>query len=496
MTRRLLPARVRSRLVGPLRLAGRRLVAPSRLVGPRFEVVARLRPFEVVAPEFVAVSAEAARADGLVRSAYSPPAPFTAVEVAVAQGDGATVLAGLAADDGDHLLAFLDTTSGRVGIELRAGGSATVLAGARVRGRVRRLALVLCENQPTVLVDRGRGWTPVVTDRHRVALRVDFRVPATLRRFRASWGGRGGTPDLGPVRAGPFGMAGLRDLHLVQHADGSPYVRDGRMFLTATCAGLGFFKQAHWGVFAFDPRTLATDPARLRLEQTAQLYSRRDGLVLGDHAGQLVRDGDRWLVAVSSWGDFAPHRRVGIRHLTTSEDLLAGVHVLDTEPAPMPTPHGSYDPALTRIDGRWHVAFVASVGHQPSDFHPALAVGPVGADDWTEGLQLVGAASDLHQCEGPVLARPGGAGAPWRFLASDGDARCYPVFDLSLRRIGDLDAPYGTNLPHPQVIDLPGGGQAIVTFDGTQVRERTLGYGSHGDVVVLRSTARPAGTPA
>ncbi len=473
----------------------------SRTVGPRFEVVGRSRPFELVSPGFVGAQAEAASADALVRSDWSPPAPFAAVEVAVERGGG-TVLAGLAAEDGDHLLGFYDAASGQVGIEQRVGGMATVLAARRVRRRVRRLAFVLCENQPTVLVDTGRGWRPLVTDRHRVALRQDFRRPATLARFTAAWGSRGGTSDLGPVRAGVFGMAGLRDLHLVQHADGSPYTRDGRMFLTATCAGMGFFQQAHWAVFAFDPAELAArlgtsyEPSAiatashdvLRLEQTAHLFSRRDGLLLGDHAGQLVRDGDRWLVAVSSWGDFAPHRGVYVRHTTTTDDLLRGVHVLDTEPAPMPTARGSYDPGMTLIDGRWHVSYVESVSHQPSRFHPALAIGPEGADHWTEGLQRVGEASDLTFCEGPILARPDGPEGEWRFLASDGRARRYRVFDLAMSRLGDLDAPYGTNLPHPQVFDLPDGQRVLVTFDGTQYGKRVLGYGTHGDVILMRAT--------
>jgi hypothetical protein len=299
---------------------------------------------------------------------------------------------------------------------------------------------------------------------------------------------------------GLFGMAGLRDLHLVQNADGSPYTRDGRMFLTATCAGLGFFTQAHWGVFAFDSEALAShlrtaresDPAKtpdvLRLEQTAHLYARRDGLLLGDHAGQLVRDGDRWLVAVSSWGDFAPHRGPFVRHTTTTDDLLSGVHVLDTELTPMPTDRGSYDPGMTLIDGRWHVSYVESVSHRPSQFHPALAVGPEGADDWTEGLERVGEAPDLPFCEGPIIARPDGPEGDWRVLASDGRARKYRVFDLAMRRRGDLDAPYGTNLPHPQIIDLPDGQRVMVTFDGTPYGKRVLGYGTHGDVLVLRAT--------
>lgn len=461
----------------------------ARVGGSRFEVVGRVRPFEVVSPGFVAVRREPGPSDGLTRSGYSPPAPYTAVEVTLGSGRG-TALAGLAADDGDHLLGFYDPRRRRVGIELRDRGTSTVLGSRRLLGRVRRIAFVLCENKPTVLVDRGRGWRPVVTGRggNRVRPRTDLRIPANLARFTAAWGSRGGTSEVRLVRAGLFGMAGLRDLHLVQHADGAPYLRDGRMFLTATCAGLGFFRQAHWGVFAFDPTELAGQPGQpgqLRLEQVAHLFSRRDGKLFGDHAGQLVRDGDRWLVAVSSWGNFSPRRGVYVRHATTTDDLLTGVHILDTELAPMPTARGSYDPGITLIGGRWHVSYVESVSHKPSQFHPALAVGPEGAEHWTQGLQRVGEADDLAFCEGPILARPDGPDGEWRVLASDGRARCYPVFDLAMRRVGSLDAFYGTNLPHPQVVDLPDGGQALITFDGTPYAKRRLGYGTHGDVVVM-----------
>lgn len=551
-------------------------------LGPRFELVGRFRPFQVLAPGFVALTGTAGRCSGLVRGDYSPPAPFAAVEVEVLPRNDAAVVAGLAAANGDHLLAVHHAASRQVALQVRTGGHTTALTARRVRGRVRRLAFVLCENRPTALVDTGGGWRAVVTERHRVAPRLDFRVPETLGRFAAAWGSLGGTADLGRVRAGLFGMAGLRDLHLVQHADGTPYVEDGRMYLTATCAGLGFFTQAHWGVFAFDPEVLAgggavegagggavdragggavaegADVGERRgrreltdwLEQTAQLYFHRDGMLLGDHAGQIVRDGDTWHLAVSSWGDFNPRVRPGptppsktppsktppgsarpggaapggslssrmrpggvhVRHLSTGRDLLHGVHVLGTEPTPMPTQRGSYDPALTRIDGRWHVAYVESVSHRPSRFHPALAAGPEapagpetpagpeapgpeapgpetpgapGAPShWTEGLRRVGEADELDFCEGPILAR---VERKWRVLASDGKARRYPVFDLGMRRLGDLDAPYGTNLPHPNVVDLSDGGRLLITFDGTQHRPRLLGYGTHGDVLVMRA---------
>jgi len=268
-------------------------------------------------------------------------------------------------------------------------------------------------------------------------------------------------------------MTGLRDPHLVQHTDGRPYVRDGSVYLTWTCAGLGFFQQAHLGVFTLD----LADPTRM--QQVAQLYSRRDGLLLGDHAGQLVRDGDHWLAFTSSWGDF-DFEGVHVRHVATSDDLLSGVHLLETERTDLPTDVSSWDPGLVHVDDRWYLSFVESPSQDPFDFHPALA--STEADDPLKGLRLVGAADDLHQCEGPIMASVGGR---WWFLASDGDARHYPVFDLDMRRVGRLDAPYPTNIPHPQLLRLDDGRWLMVSFDGTQYAERTMGYGGHGDVVIM-----------
>jgi hypothetical protein len=494
-------------------LRGRRRPAPEHRVGPRFEVVARTRCREVLSPGFVALEERPGWSEGRARGDWSPAAPYATVEVTLGESGG-TVFAGFASDEGPHLLGLHDPRTGRVAIEIRAGGGTNVVAEGRVRRRVRRMAFTVCETKPTVLVDTGSGWRPVLHGGHAIRPRTDLRRPEVLAHYAPVWGSRGGPSDLRLVRAGLFGMAGLRDLHLVQHADGTPYVRDGRMFLTATCAGLGFFRQAHWGVFAFDPAsvpavaaTTATSSAPravaaavrgllrgggdggFRLEQTAHLFSRRDGRILGDHAGQVVRDRDRWLVAVSTWGDFSPERGVFVRHTTSTEDLLTGVHVLDTEPAPMPTDRGCYDPGMTLVDGRWHVSYVESVGHRPSRFHPALAVGPAGAAEWTEKLERVGQAEHLTFCEGPILARPEGSDGPWRVLASDGHrtARTYRVFDLAMHEVGELDAPYGTNLPHPQVFDLPDGGQAMITFDGTRYAKRRLTYGTHGDVLVMRA---------
>ena len=61
------------------------------------------------------------------------------------------------------------------------------------------------------------------------------------------------------------------------------------------------------------------------------------------------------------------------------------------------------------------------------------------------------------------------------------------VLDLEGRRVGRLDAPYPTNIPHPQLLPDPGGGWWMLTFDGRQFAEDVMGYGGHGDLVIMHS---------
>jgi hypothetical protein len=436
----------------------------------------RYRPFHVVSPEFVADHRSAVgSADAVTRSDATLHAPFAAVELDVERADGVLV-AGLSTADGDRVVATYAASRRSVSIEIRAGGRTSVVRRATVDLPERfTLGFAVCENQVTVLAKTDE-WRPLLTERDKVSALVDLRDPVTLAEYSYTWGVRSGSAVLGDVRAGVFGMTGLRDPHLVQHADGRPYVRDGKVYLTWTCAGLGFFQQAHWGVFTLD----LADPTRL--EQVAQLFTRRDGRLLGDHAGQLVRDGDRWHVATSSWGDF-DFNGVHVRHLTTTEDLTSGVHLLETEPTELPTDVSSWDPGFTRIDGQWYLGFVESPSQNPFDFHPALS--STTSDDPWKGLDKVGAADDLHQCEGPILAH---VGDRWWFLASDGDGRNYPVFDLTMSRKGRLDAPYPTNIPHPQLLRRDDGTWLMISFDGTQYAEKTMGYGGHGDVVIMASS--------
>ncbi|MCS7479448.1 hypothetical protein ACFFQW_39855 [Umezawaea endophytica] len=466
------------------------LTAPAAAAQPvrtpfdlHFEVTHKFRPFDLVAPRFTQYDSAIGTLDTLVTTGVRPKAPFGSVLVEVLGVDGpGAVVAGLAGG-GTSVLGTVDPSAGRATIEVTTNGTTTVVKTAEVRvAGAFRLALVVNENAVTVLVDTtgtGTAWQPVLTERDRVRALLDLRVPAVLGKLDYAYGGRGsGSVRLGRVRAGYFGQAGVRDPHVVQHADGRPFIRDGKLYLTMTNAGLGFFQQAHWAVWTLD----LADPTRL--EQVAVLFFARDGVVVGDHAGQIVYDDRtrRFILLMSSWGDFA-FRGVHVRHVTTTADVLSGVHVLPTERLPLPTSVSSWDPSLTRVDGRWRLAFVESEAQQPAFvFHPALAVGPPGAD-YADSLGLVGADTTVDQTEGPIIQR---VGSRWYVFASDGDAREYPVYDLAMRKLGTLDAPYGTNIPHPVLLPV-GRDWWLITFDGTQYAEPVLGYGGHGDLVVMRS---------
>ncbi|OXM61419.1 hypothetical protein [Amycolatopsis vastitatis] len=441
----------------------------------KFTVEEQFRPFALIAPRFVQVDTRA-RPGALVETGARPKAPYGTVTVEVA-APGARVAAGLAGN-GVSVLGTYDDTAGQAGIEVTtpAGTAVVKTTAAKLRAPF-GFAVVVNENAVTVLADTGAGWRPLLTERDQVRARIDLRDPAVLGKLSYAYGSRG-PARLGRVRAGYFGQAGVRDPHVVQHADGRPYIRHGKLYLTMTNAGLGFFQQAHWAVWTLD----LADPTKL--EQVATLFFARDGVVLGDHAGQIVRDDehDRFILLMSSWGDFA-FAGVHVRHTVTRADVLSGVHVLPTEQLPLPTSVSSWDPALTKIDGRWHIAFVESPAQQPSFvFHPALAAAAPGAG-YDQGLTLLGADTSVTQTEGTILQRVGGR---WYLFASDGNAREYPVYDLRLRKLGTLNAPYGTNIPHPMLVRV-GDGWWLTTFDGTQYAEDVLGYGGHGDFILMRA---------
>jgi len=422
---------------------------------PSFEPAARLRPV------------------ALVRAGTSlPPAPYAAVE-----RDLADSAATVSLSSGDTTL-MAGWDGERVSITITVGSATSHHISRRHATTQDPSALALSLTGPHVsayVLEAGAWVARAIVDLAATHPILDVHDESWLADLVSDGD-----------RAGTFGGLGLRDLRLVTNADGSPYAVGERLFLTATSAGPGGFRTSHTSVWSLDP-------VGLGFEHRADLFFRRPEIfehhgVYGDHATHLLRDGARWLVATSTWGDFDRHKnpRVTTILATTSADVLSGCHVLDTEPLVLPggpTSVGTWDPHLVRTDSGWLATFVSA--SRFFRFHPVIAEGSELTD-----LTHRAAATDRIACEGPTLAHLDGA---WRVLASDGRDEqrgrraSYPVFDLDLHELGTLDADYPTNLPWPTLVPT-GGEWLLIGFDGTRYGGPLLGYGTHGDLVVQRST--------
>lgn len=430
-----------------------------------------------------------------------------------------------------------------------------------------RFAFVANENRVIALVgspsDLG-NWRPIIErdvffeTRNAVPgpldLRDESRLEPTPTALRNGFGARsteGSNILIDRVRAGYFGEAGIRDPHVVQYADGAPYIKNNKLYFTFTNAGLGFFEKAHWGVWTLDLSDYS------RIEQVGNIFWRNadDPIVpptkvLGHHAGQIIRDeeGGQWIILVSSWGDFGPQGgdRGNFGTVTypdgmdpdgptapyeppvdilydeqpLSLNILRGVHVLEGKKhpvnnTPFPT-EGKWDPGLTRIDGVWYLPYVIALDLF-SDFQPALAKSRPGGTH-LEAIEFVGADWEKRATEGSIIQKLGGE---WRMFASCGDDEPaqfqgrYPIYFLDaanpdadeddreaaeagtgqrLQFDGYLDAPHPTNIPHPMIVPIPirSGGRArtkyiMITFNGDQYYIERLGYGTHGDFYVMQA---------
>jgi hypothetical protein len=543
-------------------LGAERLVSNLRPTDLTFSIKKQYRPFDLLAKNFVqlrdgfdadtrgnyavlapglesnrgnaSIMRGALRVNGdayfaLFRSATSQDAPFATVIVDVERfsdttGAQNTVFAGLVKDQSNYVTAFYNHSTRKVGIDVCMNGVVkTVGTVDATLAAPLRFAFVANENEVTALVSDTASaignFRPLIKRdvRFETGGALDLRDATVLATYKNGFGARAtsGAIVLGSVEAGYFGEAGVRDPHVVQYADGTPYIKDNKLYFTLTNAGLGFFEKAHWAVWRMDLSDYTN------IEQVSNIFWHNAGdttKVLGHHAGQIVRDEakSRWIVVVSSWGDFGPqggdralqpgvvtppdqisNPPVDILYdeVSSSTDLLTGVHILTGKRHPVnDVPYkteGKWDPGLTRIGDRWYLSYVIALDLF-SDFQPALARSASGADH--TALEFVGADWSKRATEGPIIQKLGGK---WRVLASCGDDEPpelhnkYPMYTLEMVFDGYLNAPHPTNIPHPVVVPIPlstGNTKYImITFNGTQYYEPLLGYGTHGDFYVMEA---------
>lgn len=417
-----------------------------------------VHPFDLLPEALVQVSADSVPEGDLVTTRVGPAAAHVSVRAARLGTHGRLGIVG----PGDAAL-LCGAEDGRLVVRTGRSQASPILAEAPLpTGAV---TLTLTDATVTVWDDNR----PVAQARVPVDLFGDLRRADVVATLSYAWCG------VDDASAGGFGYVGVRDPHLVEDEFGAPVLRDGRVLVTFTCAGPDGTPTAHWGLFSTDP----AQPLDLRLE--AAIWFAHDGLVVGDHAGQLIVDDHDAEALVSTWStfDLAANPHVAIRRARLPQAPGPGIHVIPSEPVEVPTEVPCWDPCFTRYSGYLYLGFTECWRFAPEfEFRPVLARRR--ADDPGAPFQRVGADTMHLQTEGTLFVRD--RGQPL-LLASDGDARDYPVYRLDMTRIGRVEAPYGSGIPHPCLVRLPGRAAFMLTCDDTPW-DPSLPQGSHGALVV------------
>jgi len=213
----------------------------------------------------------------LFKSTTSQKAPFATVIVDVQRfsdttGAENTVFAGLVKDNSNYVTAFYNNATKKVGISACVNGTVTTLGTVDATlAAPFRFAFVANENEVTALVnDRASGigdFRPLIKRDVRFVTHgaLDLRDETVLATYKNGFGARAteGAIVLGGVEAGYFGEAGVRDPHVVQYADGTPYIiyRKQQALLHPHQRGLGLLREGALGGMDHGPLRLHQDRA-------------------------------------------------------------------------------------------------------------------------------------------------------------------------------------------------------------------------------------------
>ncbi|WP_433892673.1 hypothetical protein [Streptomyces sp. CA-111067] len=379
------------------------------------------------------------------------------VDVESMIGDAAgqdSVFAGLVQDERNYVLGWYNNAAKAVGIDVMADG---VLTGRSVTAASFtapfRFSFQYTGNTGVVIADTGAGWDIVVWDAG-VAGLLDLRLDGAAPRYRNAFGLRGdaGTISLGRVQAGYSGRTGLRDPNLVVEDGGAPYIRDGKLYLTATAAGTNGFVSSHTAVFTLDLADWT------QLAEVGKVFVHRDGRVLGDHSARLVADpaGSGFHTYACTFGDGDVHPgAASVVYAPPQGDLLTGVHVVQGATRAL----DGIDASVVHLADGWYAAYRAQAGPTV-----ARAVTP----DFAGATVLGGNDDGGVYHEGTKLQRVGGQ---WYMLS--GSEQDFRVYDMAAATVGTLDAPTGSPgwCAQPLLTPVPDGEGTrwlLITFNDVQ----------------------------
>ena len=262
---------------------------------------------------------------------------------------------------------------------------------------------------------------------------------------------------------------GQADPQIVQTRDGSPLIRDGRLYVCMTTRGFERIFDSYQGVYSID---LASYEPRL---EGALFFGKNDGLMYGFHATKMVYDDktERFLVMTTTHED--THT---LAWCETSADLLHGIHYLECTELDFPhnytRGHGynTEDPDFFYDSKarRWRLAYCAL---KDGSYVTYLCE----SRKWNGAYRQI-ACSEKNNNTGIRITAVGGR----RYVLSGGPDTTFYIYDYpSLKCLGTLrqEYPNGGFRGWPAIVPVPYGNYERylwITFDrGAQTGRYSYG---------------------
>lgn len=256
---------------------------------------------------------------------------------------------------------------------------------------------------------------------------------------------------------------GQADPQVVQNSDGTPYIKDGRLYLCLTTRGFEQIPDSYQGVYS-----LSLTGYDLRLEG-ALFFTEGDGRMLGYHASKVVWDGEKFLVITTTHG--------GEKHtLAWAEagcDILHGIHCLECHELDFPhrpssgLKFGAEDPDFfyDAEAGMWRLAYCALKGSSSSGSRSYVTF-LCESKNWNGPYEYM-ATSSKDDNTGTRITSVGGR----RYVLSGGSETTFYIYDYpTLDYVGTFkqEFPNGGFRGWPTIVPVPYGNferYLWITFD-------------------------------
>ena len=262
---------------------------------------------------------------------------------------------------------------------------------------------------------------------------------------------------------------GQADPQIVQTTDGTPLIRDGKLYVCFTTRGFEQIRDSYQGVYSLD-----IDSYELKLEG-ALFFGKGDGKIYGFHATKVVYDEAKgeYLVMTTTHAD--THI---LAYCSTKSDILHGMHFLECKELDFPHNYsrakhkGTEDPDFFYDSEakKWRLAYCAMKNKSWTTFLCE-------SDSWNGPYEMI-AESPKNNNTGLRITTVGGR----RYVLSGGPGTTYYIYDYpTLRYEGTFQQQYanGGFRAWPTIVPIPYGNYERylwITFDrGAQTGRYSYG---------------------